>query len=130
MLFVYLFLIIVIIGTLFTASFLTTMLTVYPRIDSVRRIFLTSRCAKQPTFGVFIANVVIEIIVGFFMFIMVYVFKQNKNGSKTLLWTERIRQVLWFIVYSPIVLVIGIIEGIYYLVVLGRHRLQGYHVLK
>ncbi|KAG2222553.1 hypothetical protein INT45_002684 [Circinella minor] len=130
MLFVYLFLIIVVIGTLFTASFLTTMLTIYPRIDSVRRIFLTSRCAKQSTFGVFIANVFIEIIVGFFMFIMVYVFKQNKNDSKTLLWTERIRQVLWFIVYFPIVLVIGSIEGIYYLVVLGRHRLQGYHILK
>ncbi|KAI9249518.1 hypothetical protein BDA99DRAFT_445509 [Phascolomyces articulosus] len=130
MLFVYLFLIIVVIGTLLTASFLTTMLTVYPRIESVRRLFLASRCAKQPVFGVFIANVVIELIIGFFILILVYVFKVNKNDSKAISWIERARQVLWFIVFFPVVLVIGIIEGIYYLVVLGRHRLQGYNVLK
>ncbi|KAI9490101.1 hypothetical protein BDB00DRAFT_931503 [Zychaea mexicana] len=129
MLFVYLFLITVVIGTLLTASFLTTMLTVYPRIESVRRLFFASRCAKKPVLGVFSTNVVFELIVGFFVLFAVYLLKAKKD-SASLQWVERLRQILWFTVFSPLVLVVGIVEGVYYLAVLGRHRLQGYHILR
>ncbi|KAI8138458.1 hypothetical protein BJV82DRAFT_523463 [Fennellomyces sp. T-0311] len=129
MLFAYLFLIIVVIGTLLTASFLTTMMVIYPRIDSVQRLFLASRCAKKPAFGVFLPTILIELILGVPVLILVYVFKQ-KNDSISLTWIERIRQVFWFIVYLPVILMFGIVEGICSLYEMIRHRLSGYHLLK
>ena len=128
MLFVYLFLIVVVIGTLLTASFLTTMMTIYPRIDSVQRLFYASRCVKKPAYGVFLPTVLIELVLGLPVLILVYVFKQS-NDSAALVWTERIRQVFWFIVYLPVILAFGVIEGLCSLYENIRRRLSGYHWL-
>ncbi|KAI9312222.1 hypothetical protein BX666DRAFT_1989810 [Dichotomocladium elegans] len=130
LLFCYLFVIIVVVGTLFIASFLTTLLSAYPRIDDLRRTFLAKRSIKQPSYRVFLPSVAIELVIVLFELVLVHVFRMKRGESAALIWLERTRQVIWFIIYLPVILVLGVIEGIAFLMRRGRHVLSGYQLLK
>ncbi|KAI7886193.1 hypothetical protein K492DRAFT_156437 [Lichtheimia hyalospora FSU 10163] len=131
MLFFYLAAMLLILGALLTGSFLTTLITLYPRLGAIQRTFAAERAIiKRPSYGMFIPTVAIDLIVGFAGWIFTGLFKMKRDESATLLWLERIRQVLWIIIFLPVILLVGIIE----LVCLGyckaRDALSGYIHLK
>lgn len=129
MLFFYMFLMVVLLGSLITASFLATMLRIYPDIDAVRCAFEARRCAAKPDLGVFLPGVAIEVVVALLRGLLVRVFRV-KESSCIVIALERLRQIAWYIIYLPIILIGTLLEGIYLLVIAIRRRVSGYHMLK
>lgn len=104
---VYLFLTVIILGALLTASFLSTILDIQGRIDSVKRDWVIRRClAVKPRLGVFIPSVPIDFFFGFVQWTARVVFKRQTSIE----WVEKTHQVLWYLIYSPILLVVGLYE--------------------
>lgn len=93
------------VGALLVASFLAVALEIYPQLPSVRRITEAQRSVRKPEFGVFIPTVAIEILIG-----GVWLLIRPFYGHGKIIWLEKTRQVLWYIVYSPIILLVGIVE--------------------
>lgn len=104
---VYLFFIVIVVGSLLIASFLSTILEIHGRIDTVKRDWVISRCLKTvPVLGAFIPSVAIDLIFGFIAWVSRVVFKRRDR----IVWLEKIHQVLWYIIYSPIILLVGLYE--------------------
>jgi hypothetical protein len=109
----YLFVIIFLIGALLVASFLSTILSLArseSSLDSLRRRMEAKRCARPASYGVFIPNVAVELVVA----TVVCITKKIRPSSK-LVWLERLRQIVWFTLFSPIILVIALIDLTYYI---------------
>lgn len=68
------------------------------------------RCSRPAAYGAFIPNVAVELIVGS----IVWVVKKIRPSSK-LTWLERLRQVVWFIIFLPILLLVGLVDLVVYL---------------
>lgn len=131
MLFFYLAAMLLILGALLTGSFLTTLITLYPRLGAIQRTFAAERAiVKRPSYGIFIPTVAIDLVIGFAGWIFTGLFKMKKDESTTLLWLERIRQVLWIIIFLPVILLVGIIELVYFGYCKARDALSGYIHLK
>jgi len=104
---VYLFLTVVILGSLLTASFLSTILEINTRIDTVKRNWVINRCLKSnPILNAFIPSIVIDLIFGVIRWFAHVVFKRQSP----VIWIEKAHQVLWYIIYSPIILLVGLYE--------------------
>lgn len=129
MLFFYLFIMIVLIGSLLVASFLTTMLREYAQVDQKRRIFVVRRVSVPVQLGIFIPNVLIELVVGFVHLTLKYVFRIN-NNAKVMIWLEKLRQVLWYIVFLPVILLVALFEGLLAVVTVSPRIFSGYIRLK
>ncbi|KAG0163691.1 hypothetical protein DFQ28_003168 [Apophysomyces sp. BC1034] len=92
-------------GALVISSFLAVFIEIYPRLGEIRRITETQRSIREQEFGVFIPGMGIEILV-FGIGLLLRPF-QSPGATKHL---EQFRQVLWYIVYSPIILTVGVVE--------------------
>ncbi|KAI8642509.1 hypothetical protein BD408DRAFT_443392 [Parasitella parasitica] len=104
---VYLFLTVVILGSLLTASFLSTVLEINSRIETVKRNWIINRCLKSnPVLNAFIPSLVIDLIFGVIRWFARVVCKRQSP----VLWIEKTHQVLWYIIYSPVILLVGIYE--------------------
>ncbi|CEP08409.1 hypothetical protein [Parasitella parasitica] len=104
---VYLFLTVVILGSLLTASFLSTVLEINSRIETVKRAWIINRCLKSnPVLNVFIPSVFIDLIFGIIRWFARVVCKRQTP----VLWIEKAHQVFWYIIYSPVILLVGIYE--------------------
>ncbi|KAI9243945.1 hypothetical protein EDC94DRAFT_699923 [Helicostylum pulchrum] len=104
---VYLFLTVIVLGSLLTASFLSTFLDIHGRIDTIKRDWVVSRCLTvAPALGVFIPSVPVDLFFGIINWIVRVVFKRQTCN----LWVEKTHQVLWYICYSPIILLVGLYE--------------------
>lgn len=102
----YLFATIIVLGSLLTASFLTTLLDIYKRKESIKNEWVIKRClGVKPALNMFIPGVLVDIIFRLLQWISRVVFRRERSE-----WIEKMRQVTWYIVYSPIILVIGIID--------------------
>ncbi|KAI9309374.1 hypothetical protein BJ944DRAFT_173090 [Cunninghamella echinulata] len=111
---IYLFVMIFIVAALFTASFISTILSFTSNGSSFEKLHQqmeAKRATRVSRFGVFIPNVAIELIVGS----VVWLAKKIRPSSK-LTWLEQFRQILWFIIYSPIILIVALYDFIYYLI--------------
>ncbi|KAG2213130.1 hypothetical protein INT47_011279 [Mucor saturninus] len=103
----YLFLTVVILGSLLTASFLSTILDINSRIDTVKRDWVINRCLKaNPVINAFIPSIATDLIFGTVAWIARVIFKRQTR----IIWLEKIRQVFWYIIYSPIIIVVGLFE--------------------
>lgn len=104
---VYLFLTVVVLGSLLTASFLSTILEINSRIDTVKRDWVINRCLKSnPVINAFIPSVATDLIFGTISWIARVIFKRQTR----IIWLEKIRQVFWYIIYSPIIIFVGLFE--------------------
>jgi cellobiose-specific phosphotransferase system component IIC len=102
----YLFATIIVLGSLLTASFLTTLLDIYKRKESIKNEWVIKRClGVKPALNMLIPGVLVDIIFRLLQWISRVVFRRERSE-----WIEKMRQVTWYIVYSPIILVIGIID--------------------
>lgn len=111
LLIIYLFVMVVIIGALLTASFISTILSITSPSSTLEKIHQqmeAKRATRVPRFGVFIPNVAIELIVG----VIVWLVKKINPNTK-LTWVERFRQIVWFIIYSPIIIFVAILDLLY-----------------
>ncbi|KAI8089814.1 uncharacterized protein BX664DRAFT_333976 [Halteromyces radiatus] len=109
----YLFVMVVFLGALLTASFLSTILTLMKPESSFNRLkqrMEAERCSRRPNYGVYIPNVAVELIVGS----IVWIVKKISPGTK-LTWLERLRQIIWFIIFLPILILIGLFDLVVYL---------------
>ncbi|KAF7722427.1 hypothetical protein EC973_003166 [Apophysomyces ossiformis] len=95
----------VFIGALVTSSFLAVFIDIYPRLPAIKRSMEAQRSIREPKFGVFIPSVGIELLV-FGAWLVVRPF----YGPRKIIWLEKVRQVLWYIVFSPIVFAVGVVE--------------------
>lgn len=131
MLFVYLVVMILLVGSLIVASVLTTLIATYPHLDIEHNKFLARRASCRPSYGVFIPNFAIELVIGAVRLLFTKVFRMDPNSSKCVLWLDRIHQVLWFIVFLPVIVLVAVIEGIVFLYHKIRYSLSsGYHQIK
>jgi hypothetical protein len=104
---VYLFFTIIVLGALLTASFLGTILQIYAQIDTVHREWTINRCLKSsPVLGKFIPSVAIDLVFAFIAWTARVVFKRTER----IVWLEKVHQVLWYTIYSPIILLVGLYE--------------------
>lgn len=102
----YLFATIIVLGSLLTASFLTTLLDIYKRKESIKNEWVIKRClGVKPALNMLIPGVLVDVIFRLLQWISRVVFRRERSE-----WIEKMRQVTWYIVYSPIILVIGIID--------------------
>ncbi|KAI8341495.1 hypothetical protein BC941DRAFT_417048 [Chlamydoabsidia padenii] len=109
----YLFIMVIFIGALLLASFLSTFLSLMKpesTFGKLKQKMEAERCSRPASYGRFIPNVAVELIVGS----IVWVVKKIRPNSK-LTWLERLRQVVWFIIFLPIILVIGLVDLVVYL---------------
>lgn len=107
MLAVYLFFMVVVFTALLTASFITTILEVNKRLETVKREWVIDRCLRtNPVINVFIPSVLIDLVFGVIRWFSRVVLKRQQQ----VIWVEKIHQVLWYIIYSPIILLIGLYE--------------------
>ncbi|CDH49829.1 hypothetical protein RO3G_09591 [Lichtheimia corymbifera JMRC:FSU:9682] len=131
MLFVYLVVMILLVGSLIVASVLTTLIATYPHLDTEHNKFLARRASCRPSYGVFIPNFAIGLVIGAVRLLFTKVFKMDPNSSSCVLWLDRIHQVLWFIVFLPVIVLVALIEGIVFLYHKIRYSLSsGYHQIK
>jgi hypothetical protein len=94
-------------GSLLIASFLSTFLDINSRIDSVKRDWVINRClGSNPVLNVFLPSLFIDMIFGIVRWFARVVFKR----SSPVVWIEKAHQVLWYIIYSPIILLVGLYE--------------------
>lgn len=104
---VYLFFTVVVLGSLLTASFLATILEIYGRINTVKRDWAIQRCLQtKPELGIFIPSLAVDLIYVFFAWIARVVFKRQER----LVWLEKTHQVIWYLIYSPLILLVGLFE--------------------
>lgn len=104
---IYLFLTVVILGSLLTASFLSTILEINSRVDTVKRDWVINRCLKSnPILNAFIPSIFIDLLFGIIRWFARVVFKRQSP----VIWIEKLHQILWYIIYSPIILLVGIYE--------------------
>ncbi|KAG1449228.1 hypothetical protein G6F55_010266 [Rhizopus delemar] len=102
----YLFATIIVLGSLLTASFLTTLLDIYKRKESIKNEWVIKRClGVKPALNMLIPGVLVDVVFRLLQWISHVVFRRERSE-----WIEKVRQVTWYTVYSPIILVIGIIE--------------------
>ncbi|KAI9312714.1 hypothetical protein BX666DRAFT_1985837 [Dichotomocladium elegans] len=111
MLFAYLAIMLLVIGTLLTASMITTVLLLWPAMPHIRQTFFAQRAARRSGFGVFLPTVAIELVISLVGLLLTGVFRM-KNDSRVLRWLELVRQVLWFMVYLPVILVVALVEAV------------------
>ncbi|KAI9478843.1 MAG: hypothetical protein EXX96DRAFT_572441 [Benjaminiella poitrasii] len=103
----YLFLTVVVLGSLLSASFISTILDVNSRLEVIEREWVINRCLRsKPALNSFTPSVLIDIIFYFINYVSRVVFKRQAP----VIWLEKIHQVLWYIIYSPIILLIGFYE--------------------
>jgi hypothetical protein len=112
---VYLFFTVIILGALLTASFLSTILQIY---NIVKRDWVINRCLRSnPMLNPFIPSIVVDLIFGIFRWFARIAFKRQTR----VVWLEKAHQVIWYIIYSPILLLVGLFELI--MAVLFRWKL-------
>lgn len=96
-----------VLGSLLTASFLSTILDINSRIDTVKRDWVINRCLKSnPVINAFIPSVATDLIFGSVGWIARVIFKRQTR----IIWLEKVRQVFWYIIYSPIIICVGLFE--------------------
>lgn len=71
---------------------------------------VAERSARPASYGVFIPNVSIEMV----MATVVCITRKVRPNSKLVL-LERLRQIVWFTLFSPIILAIALIDLTYYI---------------
>lgn len=104
---VYLFFTVIVLGALLTASFLGTILQIYSQIDKVRREWVLNRCLKSvPVLGKFIPSVAVDLVFAFISWTARVIFKRRDP----IVWLEKVHQVLWYIIYSPVIFLVGFYE--------------------
>lgn len=104
---VYLFFTVIVLGALLTASFLSTILQIYGRIDIVKRDRIINRCLRSnPILNAFFPSILLDLIFNFFSWIGRVVFRRESR----IMWLEKAHQILWYIIYSPIILLVGLFE--------------------
>ncbi|CAO3660237.1 unnamed protein product [Rhizopus stolonifer] len=102
----YLLSMVVFIGALLTASFLTTFLEINTRTQAIKNEWVIQRClGTSPGLNKFIPGVLVDVLFNTFRWISRVIFRRERTT-----WNEKMHQVAWYIVYSPIILVVGIIE--------------------
>ncbi|CAO3629518.1 unnamed protein product [Cunninghamella blakesleeana] len=114
LLIIYLFVMVVIVGALLTASFISTILSITSPSSTLEKLHQqmeAKRATRVPRFGVFIPNMAIELIVGVIVWLV-----KKVNPSAKLTWVERFRQIIWFIIYSPIIIFVAVFDLLYYLI--------------
>ncbi|CAO3587779.1 unnamed protein product [Absidia cylindrospora] len=107
---------VILIGALLVASFLSTVLSLTkydPSFDKLQKRMEVKRCSRPASFGVFIPNVAVELV----MSSIVWILEKIWPGVK-LTGLERFRQVVWFIIFLPIILVVGLVDLVFYLLYL------------
>jgi hypothetical protein len=94
-------------GSLLVASFLSTFLDVNNRIDTIKRDWAIRRClGSDPVLNVFLPSLFIDIFFDILRWIARVVFKR----SSPVAWIEKSHQIFWYIVYSPVILLVGLYE--------------------
>lgn len=109
----YLFVMVIFVGALLVASFLSTILSLMKpesSFDKLQKHMEAERCSRAASYGVYIPNVAVELIVGS----IVWITKKIRPNSK-LTWLERLRQIVWFIIFLPILLLVGLFDLLFYL---------------
>ncbi|CAO3586426.1 unnamed protein product [Absidia cylindrospora] len=109
----YLFVMVVFVGALLVASFLSTILSLMKPESSfgnLQKRMEAERAARPASYGTYIPNVAVELIVGS----IVWITKKIRPNSK-LTWLERLRQIVWFIIFLPILIVVGLFDLAFYL---------------
>ncbi|KAI8349677.1 hypothetical protein BD560DRAFT_450213 [Blakeslea trispora] len=105
---IYLFLTVVVLGSLLTASFLATLMDISQRLDQVKRAWAIRRClVTRPAFQVFLPSAFIDAI---FCMLSWFVRSVCRFQKESTLWIEKTHQVLWYVIYSPIILMVGLYE--------------------
>lgn len=121
---VYLFLTVVVLGSLLTASFLSTILEINSRIDTVKRDWVINRCFKSnPVLNAFIPSIFIDLIFGSVQWFARVVFKRQSP----VIWVEKLHQIFWYIIYSPIILAVGIYEFVKTLIFRWKLVTKAFH---
>jgi hypothetical protein len=93
----------IIFTALLIASFLSTLLDLNGQYDKIRRDWIIQRCLTPAQFNVLLPTVIIDLVFG-----TVSLIARKLNCS--VVWIEKLHQVIWYIVYSPIILVLGLFE--------------------
>ncbi|KAI8066688.1 hypothetical protein BC940DRAFT_302083 [Gongronella butleri] len=109
----YLLVMVVFLGAMLFASFVTTMIMMAQRVswDKKRRHMEAERCSRPPEYGVFIPYVAFALIFG----AIAWLIRTIKPRASTACLT-RVAQVVWFIVFFPIILVVAVYDLLVYLV--------------
>lgn len=115
MLIVYLFLMVVVLTALIIASFLATLLAEFPRMEANQRLFEARRSCKKPELGMYIPSMAVELVAGALTLLVLALTKlikplQDKRPAM-MRGVERARQVVWYIMYLPVILLVALLEG-------------------
>ncbi|KAI9016475.1 hypothetical protein CLU79DRAFT_762717 [Phycomyces nitens] len=105
-LFVYLFLMSVCITSMVTSAFLSTMIDINTRLESLEKSSLASRSIKPAVLGAYLPNAVLEIILGLVDGLVFLAGRQSIARERI----ERIRQIGWYLIFSPIVIPVAILD--------------------
>ncbi|KAI7863758.1 hypothetical protein BDF14DRAFT_1840779 [Spinellus fusiger] len=113
LLFLYLFLMSVVITGMVTASFLSVLLQVTAEIDSLQRISSATRVLEPPALRAHLPNAAIEIVFALIQRLLgAGGYKKHSYPRRSL---DITRQLCWYLVFSPIILSVGIVEYFVYL---------------
>ncbi|ORX61913.1 hypothetical protein DM01DRAFT_1369830 [Hesseltinella vesiculosa] len=109
----YLLVMVVFLGSMLTASFFVTLFTLQQHTpwDKKQRHMEAERCSKPAVYGMFIPNVAFALIFGFIAWLI-----RKINPRASLVWLNRVSQVIWFIIFLPIILLVGLFDLILYLI--------------
>ncbi|KAI9249032.1 hypothetical protein BY458DRAFT_542625 [Sporodiniella umbellata] len=96
----------VFVSALLTASFLATFIDINARIQTIQNEWTIQRClGKRPELKQCIPGILVDVLFNMFKWVSRVVFRRERTP-----WNEKMHQVAWYIVYSPIILIVGIIE--------------------
>lgn len=75
-------------------------------MDNLKREWNIKRCLGiNPTLSILIPSAIVDVFFGFVLFIARHVFRCQR-----VTWIEKAHQVIWYIIYSPIILLVGLYE--------------------
>ncbi|KAI8971565.1 hypothetical protein BDF20DRAFT_686355 [Mycotypha africana] len=104
---VYLFLTVVVLGSLLTASFLGTFIEISKELDTIKRDWVIERCLKtSPALSTFIPTVVVDLFFG----VLAWFARVALKSQKIELCIQKIHQIFWYIIFSPVILLVGLLE--------------------
>ncbi|KAI8379136.1 uncharacterized protein BYT42DRAFT_644451 [Radiomyces spectabilis] len=117
---IYMFLISTCVGSFLTASFLCTMSNMKSRLADKKQGMAYQRAMRPATLDAFIPNTLIELPLAILSGLLRLILRRKNR----IVWLERTRQVLWYMVFSPVILIIGFFDLLSFMMRAGK-RISG-----
>ncbi|KAI8986520.1 hypothetical protein BDB01DRAFT_785908 [Pilobolus umbonatus] len=103
---IYLFLTVIVMGSLLVSSFISTMLEINPRLDTIKKEWTLRRNLTPCRLNTFIVNVIWDGFIGFLHWTSRVIFRRQHR----LVWIDKLHQVGWYVTYLPNIILLGIIQ--------------------